>query len=155
MTEDVGDVVASVPEQVLPAVLDGTTDAIVELPAGEAAGPAVELVDDTVESLSPVSDDTEVVEIVESITEDATTTAGDAVEDVAAQVEDATTTAGDAVERRRRHRRVEHERATTTADDAVEDVAEQAEDGRGARSWTTWSRRPRTTRARRSRTARR
>ena len=44
--------------QVLPAVLDGATDAILELPGGEAAVPAVELVDDTVEALGPVTDTT-------------------------------------------------------------------------------------------------
>ena len=61
LTEDVGDVVASVPEQVLPGVLDGATDAILELPGGEAAVPAVELVDETVEALGPVTDTTTAV----------------------------------------------------------------------------------------------
>ena len=56
MTEGVGDVVASVPDEVLPGVLGGATDAILELPGGEVGGPAVELVDDTVEALGPVTD---------------------------------------------------------------------------------------------------
>ena len=56
MTEGVGDVVASVPDEVLPGVLGGATDAILELPGGEVAGPAVALVDDTVETLGPVTD---------------------------------------------------------------------------------------------------
>ena len=38
ITEDVGDVVASVPAQVLPSVLEGATGAILELPGARLPG---------------------------------------------------------------------------------------------------------------------